>query len=319
MHIDIDKDKWLEYIKEGIDYSFDAGSRHDIDSFMQEVDECNQRFDWRAFPLQEIISRKWISSKKKDLDKNPVKVFETFLSLIGTEEIPQKVLLRKTFHKNTKRMMNDYALLAWCIRILHRGVNTCCANKYDPNVFSNNFLREVAQFSRFDDGPIRVKDFLSENGIALIIEKQLTGSIFNGASLMTKSGDPIIGLTLYYDRIDNFWFTLLHELTHIWKHLHSDNDLFIDFFGGKEEDRVQNPEEEEADRIARESLIPIEYTTHDAFIVKTEDTVMQLASELNIHPSIIAGRIRHDNNAWHILSNMVNKPSVRALFDDVDW
>jgi len=30
---------------------------------------------------------------------------------------------------------------------------------------------------------------------------------------------PVIGLTLRYDRIDNFWFCLLHELAHVGLHL----------------------------------------------------------------------------------------------------
>lgn len=319
MTLNIDKDKWLEFIKEGIGYNFDTGIRHDIDYFIQEIDEDSQSLDWRAFPLIEIVSRKWVDAKKKEVDKNPQKIFDTFLALIGTEEIPQKVLLRKTLHKNTKKLMNDYALLSWCIRILNRGVNTCCPNKYNPDVMNSEFFREIAQFSRLDDGPLRVKDFLAEYGIALIVEKPLAGSIFNGAAIMSKSGMPIVGMTLYYDRIDNFWFTLLHELAHVWKHLHSDNDLYIDFFGGKGEDRIDSLEENEADKIARESLIPSKYITHNAFVTFAEEAVIQLADELKIHPSIIAGRIRHDNNAWNMLSNLVNKTSVRSLFNDSGW
>lgn len=317
--MNINIEKWKSFIDDGVEYSIDAGFRHDLDSFIQEIEESNNLLDWEAFPLSEIISRKWIKSNLRDLKKYPQKVFDEFLELVGTEEIPQKVLLRKTLHKNTKSLMNDYALLAWSIRVLNRGVNSCCPNKYNPEIMSNDFLREVAQFSRFDDGPLKIRDFLADHGIALVAEKPLTGSKFNGASLMSKSGAPIIGLTLSYDRLDNFWFTLLHELAHVWKHLHSDDDLYIDFFSHREEDKIDSPEEQEANKIAREVLIPLEYTTHDAFIIRSEQAVLDLANELNIHPSIIAGRIRHDNDSWYILSNLVNKESVRNFFENSGW
>ena len=312
-------EKLKSLINDEVKYSVDAGFRNDLDSFSQEMEESSSLLDWRAFPLEEIVSRQWIDTKKNELAEKPKQIFERFINLIGSEEIPQKVLLRKTFHKNIDNLINDYALLAWCIRILSRAVKNCCPNKYNHEVMSFEFLREVAQLSKFEDGPLRAKDFLADNGISLIVEKSLTGVKLNGASLMTTSGMPIVGLTLDYDRIDNFWFTLLHELAHVWKHLHSDNDLYIDFFNSNKEEHLYSPEEREADKIAREALIPIEYMTHDAFIFQSGLAVEQLANELNVHTSIIAGRIRHDNNAWHKLSKYVNNQTVRSLFDDVDW
>jgi len=315
----IDTEKWKKFISDETEYSIDAGFRHDLDSFSQEMEDNHYSLDWRAFPLEEIVLRKWVDAGKRDLAKNPQQVFEKFIALIRSEEIPQKVLLRKTLHKNTKNLTNDYALLAWSIRVLSRTIGQNHPQSYQPEIMGYDFLREIVQLSRFEDGPLRAKNLLAGHGISLIVEKWLPGTKFNGASLMTKSGMPIIGLTLFYDRIDNFWFTLLHELAHIWKHLHSDNDLYIDFFGAKEEDHVDNPEEKEADAIASKTLIPIQYANHNAFITHSESDVEQLANTLNIHPSIVAGRIRYDNSAWHKLSDYVNKQSVRALFNDIDW
>ncbi|GBE09353.1 hypothetical protein BMS3Abin11_02486 [bacterium BMS3Abin11] len=312
-------DKLKSLINDEVKYSVDVGFRNDLDSFSQALDENNYSLDWRAFPLGEIVSRKWIDAENNELLKKPKDIFERFINLIGSKDIPQKVLLRKTFHKNTNYLTNDYALLAWSIRVLSRAVAECCPKKYNSELMSFGFLRKVAQLSRFDDGPLRAKSYLADHGISLIIEKTLTGTKFNGASLMTTSGMPIVGLTLLYDRVDNFWFTLLHELAHIWKHLHSDNDLYIDYFGGNKEDHLDSPNEKEADKIAREALIPNEYMTHDAFIFQSDLAVKELANELKIHTSIIAGRIRYDNSAWHILSDYVSNQTVRRLFQDVDW
>ena len=81
-----------------------------------------------------------------------------------------------------------------------------------------------------------------------------------GAALLLEDSTPAVGLTLRYDRIDNFWFCLLHELAHIVLHLGKENqNLFVDDMDirvsgiGK-----QNDIENEADSLATESLIPNE-------------------------------------------------------------
>ena len=35
-------------------------------------------------------------------------------------------------------------------------------------------------------------------------------------------------MTLRYDRLDNFWFTLMHELAHIGRHEHTEENEFFD-------------------------------------------------------------------------------------------
>ena len=147
-------DKLKSLINDEVQYSVDAGFRNDLDSFSQELDDSSSFIDWRSFPLDEIVSRKWIDAKKKDLVKKPKEVFEKFINLIGSEDIPQKVLLRKTFHKNTNSLTNDYALLAWSIRVLSRAIAECCPKKYNSDVMGFEFLREIAQLSKFEDGPL---------------------------------------------------------------------------------------------------------------------------------------------------------------------
>ena len=44
------------------------------------------------------------------------------------------------------------------------------------------------------------------------------------AAFFDEGGDALgeitmdVGITVRYDRIDNFWFTLLHELAHVFLH-----------------------------------------------------------------------------------------------------
>jgi len=318
-HENINMEKWNCLIDEEIKYSVDAGFRHDLNSFMQELEENNNSLEWQAFPIEEIVSRKWVAAKIADVEEYSERIFEQFISLIGKEDMPQKVLLRKTLHKNSNILTNDYALVAWSIRIISKAIESDNLNKYNPEIMSFEFLKEIVQFSQYQDGPLQVQEFLASHGISLVIEKHLTGTKFNGASLITSTGIPVIGLTLLYDRVDNFWFTLIHELAHVWKHLHGNDDLYIDFFGGNDKNHIDSPEEQEADQIAKDTLIPTNYLSHIVFVSHTSNDVEQLANELNIHPAIIAGRIRFDNQLWNKLGEYVNGQSVRALFKNSGW
>ena len=116
-------------------------------------------------------------------------------------------------------------------------------------------MRELVQLSTFEEGPLLARDFLRKQGIQFIVERHLPRTYLDGAVIMTDKINPVIGLTLRHDRIDNFWFTLIHELAHLSLHLESENSIFYDDLDMEAED---DPREREADDLAGEMLIPEE-------------------------------------------------------------
>ena len=134
--------------------------------------------------------------------------------------------------------------------------------------------------------------------------------------MINKKGEPIIALSLRYDRLDNFWFTLAHELAHLaLGHVHSAEGQCIiddlDLIGPQDE--IEN----EADELARESLIPRQlWNSHPARNTGKIKDILDLASKADIHKSIVAGRIRYERNNYRILWPHVGKDMVRKLFID---
>jgi HTH-type transcriptional regulator/antitoxin HigA len=134
-------------------------------------------------------------------------------------------------------------------------------------------------------------------------------------AMLLSSGNPVVALTLRYDRLDNFWFTLCHELGHV--RLHFDNEkgaCFID-------DLDVDPEglEVQADEFAQDSLIsPKNWQRAPAGHERTPDAVLQLADTLRVHPAIIAGRIRREQKNYLLLTALVGQGMVRRLFPDAE-
>ena len=134
-------------------------------------------------------------------------------------------------------------------QILATGNKNPPQTEYVSGTVTPHFLREIAQLSRFEDGPRLAREVLAKHGIALVIVSHLPRTYLDGAALRLKDGQPVVGLTLRSDRIDNFWFCLLHELAHVGRHLdNNQGNAFVDdqTLRGVE-GRREDPREAQAD------------------------------------------------------------------------
>jgi len=133
---------------------------------------------------------------------------------------------------------------------------------------------------------------LAEAGIRLLLIEQLPKSGIDGATFWLNSKAPVIPLSLRYDRIDYFWFTLAHELGHIVRR--DAMQLCTELIG----ENAEAPEEEaevEANRFAANFLIP--KATLDDFIAQTRplygrQSIMDFANELRVHPGVVVGQLQ---------------------------
>lgn len=65
------------------------------------------------------------------------------------------------------------------------------------------------------------KEYLNKHGIHLIIETHFPKTYLDGAVCIGTDGNPVIALIMRHDKLDTFWFCLLHEFAHIALHLDS--------------------------------------------------------------------------------------------------
>lgn len=126
------------------------------------------------------------------------------------------------------------------------------------------------------------------------------------------SKGPVIGLTLRNDRLDSFWFTLLHEVAHLVLHLPTDsNEVFVDTI--ENEDQYSPEFETEADAFAKDSFIPRDVWNRNVFRLRTGASILDLSAKLKINPSIVAGRLRYERKAYNEFSQLVGIGEVRKL------
>lgn len=270
--------------------------------------------NWSQFPIKEMLKRGYFESKTIDDDsKNLSSIMSVFFSPIGTYTQIGGMLRTSNYRSN--HPINKHALIAWSARVAKKALSQKITAKYKKGSVNLNFMKQVAQLSRKENGPILAQKFLKENGVALIIEPHLPNTYLDGVSIMLKDENPVIGLTIRLDRLDNFWFTLMHELAHLSKHF-IENHCFYDDL----DDEVGDEKEKEADKMASEALIPESaWESSPARIMPSEIAAEMLAEEVGVHEAIVAGRMRHEIGQYKYLSEMVNRSKVRHYFKDINW
>jgi len=246
------------------------------------LDEDEKDLAWDQFPIKEMYRRNW---------------FEKFSGSL--EEAVAN------------------AVLAWQCRIISiaKKEENRVTSRYREKSITNEWLNKLAHISIEEDGPKRAIDCLQNSGIRLVIEPHLPQTHLDGAAFLLPDG-PVVGLTIRYDRIDNFWFVLFHELIHIIKHLHKGDveSIFDDL------DVEAKDIEREADEQAGEILVPEDkWNTALARYLRSRSSIIDFASELGIHPAIVAGKIRREANNYIILTDMVGQNEVRKLFTSIDF
>lgn len=211
------------------------------------------------------------------------------------------------------------ALAAWEARVCMLAERHRPLSKFVPTAITAEWLKGLVLLSAYDDGAVRARHYLYDVGIALVVEPHLPGTLLDGAALRSPSGIAIAALTLRYERLDNFWFTLLHEIGHLALHIRDDGYQAI-FDDTEAVDR--SPVEAEADHFAQEALLPAtQWRLCVSRFTRTEKAVLADAARLGLHPAIIAGRIRREANDYTLFRNLVGTGEVRRQLvqEDPSW
>lgn len=276
----------------------------DVETDSSLVDQ-EPEMDFTRFPLKEMLERGCFGDfegnvqRLKDYAEDLVRKFmQDFLP-----KRMEPAFLRAPLHQRGDRQADEMAILAWRMCVLRKAREVISTREYKQGTITPEWLRELAKLSAFDEGPKLAKEHLARHGITLVIEKHFKRTFLDGAAMLDNDR-PIVALTLRHDRVDNFWFALLHELAHVAKHLKPETPVFIDDLDRTNLQTVEG----EADAMAQEALIPNKsWSAAKVRQTLASEDVMAYADEIGVHPAIVAGRLRHEEKNFRLLSHLIGK------------
>jgi HTH-type transcriptional regulator/antitoxin HigA len=260
--------------------------------------------------LKHARLNRWLDSDNSSDENALSQLVKHVAEHVGEHGTPS--LLRTGINVTNDHFFSDWLLLSWKAQVTRRAKSIIQRNKPQYRPLDISWLKDLVRLSQFEDGPRRAIALLIEHGIIALIEPHIVSMKVDGAAFLVDD-IPVIGLTLLRDSIDNFWFTLLHEVAHVI--LHYRTGLRSGFFDDLEMMGVDEFEEE-ANRFAENLLIPEElWSRSPARISKTIEPVEHLADRLGISPAIIFGRIMLERKDYALFSKMIGQGTIRSQFN----
>lgn len=284
--------KWIEL---GAKYQLQTNSQNDREKSVRLKADI-----YKYMPINELIKKGWMR-KTDDLDKE-IKAFWN---------LPKNIDLDLSFLDSNKNCLeyrkseareanfNEYNALIWRQMALNfaREVKV---KSFDKNGLEQ-LMNEMHSYTTSENG---IRDFLrdlSNVGVKFVFLSHLSKTYLDGAAFLSSEGEPVVALTGRYDRVDNFWFTLAHELGHVVLHLTNggSDSIFIDDTTKSKGSRSKSTKEIEANNRAEEILHHDEIVSYfrDKTNYITDDYVEEFAREKDIHPSIVIGILAYNEMA----------------------
>jgi HTH-type transcriptional regulator / antitoxin HigA len=253
----------------------------------QNAEIARRRRLYELAPIGELIKRQWLPSTH-DLEKLEPAVCN-FLGINNPADTPQ---IGVNFRHNQNLEPEATALIAWLKRVEYLVKNQTVGEFNQEKL--KNAISEILSYTKTAEDIKKVPPLLFSLGVHFIIVPHLSKTYLDGATL-TINDHPVIALTLRYNRIDAFWFTLMHELGHI---VAGHEGIYLDNL--KELD--DNPQETQADQLASDWLINtnalIEFINNNSSRFSKEK-IEAFAQSQHRHPGIIVGRLQYDGQIFY--------------------
>lgn len=252
------------------------------------------------YPVREMIKRGWLQNTDATLLE--VQMMQ-FFDCDSPDEVPHMA------HAAMKPAVDESVpapQLAWLYRVRQIAKASSPLKRY-----SESALRDaLAQLRRLMVAPEEARQvarILADCGVRYILVEGLPAGRIDGVCFWLGDG-PVIGMSLRFDRIDNFWFVLRHEIEHVLREDARERAIIdLDLDEGGDD---LPPEEIAANEAAREFCVPVREM--DAFIARkqpffSERDILGFARRMQVHPGVAVGQLQRRTGRYELLRKHLAK------------
>ena len=262
-------------------------------------------------PVVEMIKRGWLEAE--DI-RVTAQVESSLVKFFGVESVDEIEILPHAAKKTKISVNVTAAQLAWIYRVKQIAAEMLVA-PYSPRKVRGS-VSKLRDLLVSPEAAGKVPRILTESGIRFVIVEALSSSKIDGVCFWLDDFSPVIGLTLRFDRIDNFWFVLRHELEHVIQRHGRSAAMFDAELEGDRAGTGDDIAEEErvANDAAASFCVPREKL--DRFIARkspflTERDILGFSRTVGVHPGLVAGQLQHRTKRYDRFRKHLAK--VRAI------
>ncbi|CUI01115.1 addiction module antidote protein, HigA family [Leisingera aquaemixtae] len=252
-------------------------------------------------PVSAMIKRGWIDAKSvKDIEN----VERSLLRFFDANRLEDIETLPHASKKTDVSISATPAQLAWLYRVKTLASEMLVA-RYSP-ASVKSAISKIKTLIHSAEELRKVPRILAEAGIRFVIVEALPSTKIDGVCFWLDEKSPVIGMSMRFDRIDNFVFVLRHELEHV---LNRDGletmMLDVDVNSGEATQVTQElvDQETRANEAAAEFCVPKKMM--DAFIARkapvfAKRDIVGFARMLKVHTGLVAGQLQFKTQKYHL-------------------
>lgn len=245
------------------------------------------RFYRSSYPVREMIRRGWLEDADPSLLETQM---ARFFGVTNIRDIPH---MRHAAKKTNYEEMPT-SQLAWLFRVKQ------IANSIAAPAYSEKKLRQaMLSLGRLLIAPEEIRHvprILMDCGVRFVVVEALPQAKIDGVCFWLNNVSPVVGLSIRYDRIDNFWFVLRHEIEHVLNKDGQNREIMDAELEGERADAngPVSSEEKLANAAAAEFCVP--RNKMESFVARkspyiSERDVVGFANIMQVHPGIIVGQL----------------------------
>jgi HTH-type transcriptional regulator / antitoxin HigA len=273
-----------------------------------EVEADIKGLIYERMPVKDMFSKGWLKATKDANDlKNQVLKFwewmELDFSALDRNDLP--CLTRKSEAFN---QFNASYALTW-YRKAQMVASTYKVATYKRAKLEKLF-DELHSYTAKKNG---VNDFIKElnaSGVIFFVLPHLQKTYLDGAAFF-QGKNPVVVYTGRYKRLDNFWFTVAHEIAHVLHHLNAQTSFILDNLKDGDLSEIEREANDlAADKLKHKELLDY-LNPYLGYL--TSAKVEECASEYDVHPAIIIGKLAHDKTISFTNQRLYNENVLEII------
>ena len=268
-----------------------------------------------GLPLAAMIKRGWINAK----DVRDPNVEKELVRFFGANRIEDIEILPHSAKKTEVSEPATPAQIAWLYRV-RKIAGEMLVARYSPDALQSAVAKLKALLVS-PEAARKVPRILAEAGVRFLLVESLPGAKIDGVCFWLNDRSPVIALTMRFDRVDNFWFVLRHEIEHVLQGHGKDKIMLDSDLAGDSAGAADIADEERiANAAAADFCVPKKMM--DAFVARKapffhDRDILAFAKMISVHPGLIAGQIRHRTNNYSRFQNYLAKIRSSVLSNAV--